>query len=81
MDLSRSAGSVCGPSVLVAIGVAGRFDGLFDASLGLKTDKGHVVTDYMDKKDKATYATSVAGVYAIGDVIGPRKVLLQEPRP
>jgi dihydrolipoamide dehydrogenase len=57
--------------VLVAIGVAGRFDGLFDASLGLKTDKGHIVTDYMEKKDKATYATSVPGVYAIGDVIGP----------
>ncbi|MFM9144580.1 MAG: FAD-dependent oxidoreductase, partial [Phycisphaerales bacterium] len=33
--------------VLVAIGVAGRFDGLFDASLGLKTDKGHIVTDYV----------------------------------
>ncbi|MFM8785574.1 MAG: FAD-dependent oxidoreductase, partial [Phycisphaerales bacterium] len=57
--------------VLVAIGVAGRFDGLFDASLGLKTDKGHIVTDYVEKKDKATYATSVPGVYAIGDVIGP----------
>ncbi len=57
--------------VLVAIGVAGRFDGLFEPSLGLKTDKGHIVTDYAEKKDKATYATSVAGVYAIGDVIGP----------
>jgi dihydrolipoamide dehydrogenase len=57
--------------VLVAIGVAGRFDGLFDASLGLKTDKGHISTDYMEKKDKATYVTSVPGIYAVGDVIGP----------
>jgi len=57
--------------VLVAIGVAGRFDGLFDASLGVKTDKGHISTDYMEKKDKATYVTSVPGIYAIGDVIGP----------
>ncbi len=56
--------------VLVAIGVAGRFDGLFDQSLGLKTEKGNIVTDYTQKQDKATYATSVPGVYAIGDVIG-----------
>jgi dihydrolipoamide dehydrogenase len=56
--------------VLVAIGVSGRFDGLFEPSLGLKTEKGAIVTDYMQAKDKATYATSVAGVYAIGDVIG-----------
>jgi dihydrolipoamide dehydrogenase len=57
--------------VLVAIGVAGRFEGLFDASLGLKTEKGHIATDYLEKKDKATYATSVPGIYAVGDVIGP----------
>lgn len=57
--------------VLVAIGVTGRFDGLFDATLGLKTEKGAIVTDFAQKKDKATYATSVSGVYAIGDVIGP----------
>jgi dihydrolipoamide dehydrogenase len=68
---SKKSESIEAEKVLVAIGVAGRFDGLFDASLGLKTDKGHVVTDYAEKKDKATYATSVPGIYAIGDVIGP----------
>jgi len=57
--------------VLVAIGVQGRTDGLFDASLGLKMDKGLIATDYREKKDKSTYQTSVPGVYAIGDVIGP----------
>lgn len=51
--------------VLVAIGVRGRYDGLFDDSLKLETFKDHI------KVDKATYATSVSGVYAIGDVIGP----------
>jgi len=57
--------------VLVAIGVQGRTDGLADASLGLKMDRGLIATDYRTIKDKATYQTSVAGVYAIGDVIGP----------
>ena len=51
--------------VLVAVGVSGEFDGLFDESLGLETDRGHI------KVDKTTYATSVPGVYAVGDVIGP----------
>ena len=51
--------------VLVAIGVMGRYDGLFDKSLGLEEFKSHI------KADKSTYATSVAGVYAVGDVIGP----------
>jgi dihydrolipoamide dehydrogenase len=33
--------------VLLAIGVVGRFDGLFDASLKLETVKGHIKTDYV----------------------------------
>ncbi|MDA1007677.1 MAG: dihydrolipoyl dehydrogenase [Planctomycetota bacterium] len=56
--------------VLVAIGVTGRFDGLVDASLGLRTVKGHIWTDYQEKA-KPTYQTSIPGIYAIGDVIGP----------
>lgn len=51
--------------VLVAIGVQGRYDGLFDDSLKLELFKDHI------KVDKANYATSVPGIYAIGDVIGP----------
>jgi len=56
--------------VLVAIGVKGRFDGLFDASLGIRVEKDHIWTDYREKKEP-TYQTSVPGIYAIGDVIGP----------
>ena len=67
-----------GDRVLLAIGVVGRFDGLFDDKLGLETVKGHIMTDYVPlgpdspSEPKALdYATSVPGVYAIGDVIGP----------
>jgi dihydrolipoamide dehydrogenase len=56
--------------VLVGIGVGGRTDGLCDESLGLEMDRGHIKTDYRDA-DEPTYATSVPGIYAIGDVIGP----------
>jgi dihydrolipoamide dehydrogenase len=56
--------------VLIAVGVAGRFDGLFDEKLGIKTEKGHIKTDYKDVPEP-TYKTSVPGIYAIGDVIGP----------
>lgn len=51
--------------VLVAIGVRGRYDGLFDDSLGIKLVKDHI------QVDKSTYQTSVPGIYAVGDVIGP----------
>ena len=56
--------------LLVAIGVAARIDGLFDDKLGLKVEKGYIVTDYKTAKEP-TYKTSVTGVYAIGDIIGP----------
>ncbi|MSR29775.1 MAG: dihydrolipoyl dehydrogenase [Phycisphaerales bacterium] len=62
-------------TVLVAVGVGARHDGLFDASLGIRIgdsgpNKGHIWTDYRDTPEP-TYQTSVAGIYAIGDVIGP----------
>lgn len=56
--------------VLVAVGVRGRFDGLFDDSLNLETFKNHIKVEYRDI-ESPTYQTSVPGVYAIGDVIGP----------
>ena len=55
--------------VLVAIGVRGRYDGLFDGSLGVETFKDHIKVDY--RRENPTYETSVPGVYAAGDVIGP----------
>ena len=63
--------------VLLAIGVKGRYDGLFDDSLGLETVRDHIKTDYTPPKpgdDPApalTYQTNIPGVYAVGDVIGP----------
>jgi dihydrolipoamide dehydrogenase len=65
--------------VLLAIGVVGRTDGLCDASLGLKVDRGHIVTDFKPagpngpgtKDEPIDYITNLPGVYAIGDVIGP----------
>jgi dihydrolipoamide dehydrogenase len=57
-------------TLLVAIGVAARMDGLCDDKLGLKVEKGYIVTDYKTSKEPS-YKTSVPGVYAIGDIIGP----------
>jgi dihydrolipoamide dehydrogenase len=60
--------------VLLAVGVVGRTDGLCDASLGLKIEKGHIQTDYIPGKTRneaIDYKTNLPGVYAVGDVIGP----------
>ncbi|USN97911.1 MAG: dihydrolipoyl dehydrogenase [Phycisphaeraceae bacterium] len=64
--------------ILLAIGVQGRFDGLFDDKLGLETAKGHIKTDYVPlgpgsptEAKALSYKTNISGVYAIGDVIGP----------
>ncbi len=60
--------------VLLAIGVKGRYDALFDASLGLETFKDNIKTDYDASKPESRaidYKTTLSGVYAIGDVIGP----------
>jgi dihydrolipoamide dehydrogenase len=62
--------SVSGDKVLVAIGVGPRCDGLFDESLGIKLDRGFIHTDAKEAEEP-TYKTSVAGIYAIGDIIGP----------
>jgi dihydrolipoamide dehydrogenase len=70
-----------GDRVLLAIGVKGRFDGCFDAGLGLATERDHIKTDFRplgwDGPGKGTtneridYRTNLPGIYAIGDVIGP----------
>ena len=61
--------------VLLAIGVRGRYDGLFDDSLGIEIVKDHIKTDYVPNDFASgakplTYQTTVEGVYAVGDVIG-----------
>ncbi len=57
--------TIKGDKVLVAIGVQGKFDGLFAPGLEVELFKHHI------KVDKRTYATSVKGLYAVGDIIGP----------
>jgi len=60
--------------LLLAVGVKGRFDGLFDDKLGLETIKDHIKTDYDPAnlgEQRIDYKTNLEGIYAIGDVIGP----------
>jgi dihydrolipoamide dehydrogenase len=68
-DASKKEAVEC-DVVLVAIGVRGRFDGLFDESLGLAVDDDRIKVDYRGT-DEPTYQTTVPGVHAVGDVIGP----------
>jgi dihydrolipoamide dehydrogenase len=56
--------------LLLAIGIQARMDGLVDDKLGLKLEKGYIKTDYRDAPEP-TYKTSVPGVHAVGDIIGP----------
>ncbi len=50
--------------VIAATGVVGNIEGLGLEALGVKTDRGCIVTDGYGR-------TNVAGLYAIGDVAGP----------
>lgn len=50
---------------LVAVGIAPNTEDLGLDKIGVKLDRGFVTVD------RATYATNVPGVYAIGDVNGP----------
>jgi dihydrolipoamide dehydrogenase len=52
-----------GDKILVSVGKAPCFDGIDVDKLGIKTEKGAIVTD-------ASLRTSVPGIYAIGDVNG-----------
>ncbi|KLN61352.1 dihydrolipoamide dehydrogenase [Kiloniella spongiae] len=50
--------------VISAVGVVGNIENLGLEALGIKTDRGCIVTDEFSR-------TNVPGVYAIGDVAGP----------
>jgi dihydrolipoyl dehydrogenase len=49
---------------ILAIGIVPNTEGIGLEALGVKTDRGHIVTDGYGR-------TNVEGVYAIGDVTGP----------
>ncbi|MFG0284138.1 MAG: dihydrolipoyl dehydrogenase [Phycisphaerales bacterium JB039] len=70
----KKAETIEADRVLLAIGVKGRFDGLFDEKLGLEIVKDHIKTDYdpaAGGEQTLDYKTNIEGVYAVGDVIGP----------
>jgi dihydrolipoamide dehydrogenase len=50
--------------VLSAVGVVGNVEGLGLDEIGVKHERGSIISD------KVTYETSVKGIYAIGDVAG-----------
>jgi dihydrolipoamide dehydrogenase len=52
--------------ILVAIGVAGNVEGLFADAVKVEIIKNHIKVD-----PKNGYVTTVPGIYAVGDVIGP----------
>jgi dihydrolipoamide dehydrogenase len=53
-------------TMLVSIGVLGNVEGVFDDKVKVELVKGHIKAD-----PKNGYVTSVPGIYAVGDVIGP----------
>jgi dihydrolipoamide dehydrogenase len=56
--------SITADRLISAVGVVGNIEGLGLEALGIKTDRGCIVTDGLGK-------TNIAGIYAIGDVAGP----------
>jgi dihydrolipoamide dehydrogenase len=68
-DESRTETVEC-DVVLVAVGVRGRFDDLFANGLGVAVEKDHIKVDYRTAA-QPTYETSVPGIFAVGDAIGP----------
>ena len=68
-DSSGEPKTIEADKLLVAIGVKGRYDGLFDDSLNLELYKDHIKVDYLTPG--IDYQTNVDGIYAVGDVIGP----------
>jgi dihydrolipoamide dehydrogenase len=66
VKIQRSTGTqeLTADVTLVAIGVQGNIENIGLETLGVRVERGHIVVDTM-------YRTSVPGVCAIGDVIGP----------
>ncbi|MFM8607893.1 MAG: dihydrolipoyl dehydrogenase [Hyphomicrobiales bacterium] len=63
-DEKGATQSITADRLISAVGVIGNIEGLGLEALGIKTDRGCIVTDGLGK-------TNVAGIYAIGDVAGP----------
>lgn len=66
VETARGTKSVEADVVLVAIGVVANVEGLFAEGVQPELVKEHIKAD-----PENGYATSIKGVYAVGDVIGP----------
>jgi dihydrolipoamide dehydrogenase len=64
IDDGKSKRSLTVERVISAVGVTGNIENLGLEKLGVKTDRGIIMVDALNK-------TSVPGIYAIGDVAGP----------
>jgi dihydrolipoamide dehydrogenase len=64
LEAGGKAETLTAERAIVAVGIQANIDGLGLEALGVKIDRGHVVTD-------GHGGTGVAGLYAIGDVAGP----------
>jgi dihydrolipoamide dehydrogenase len=60
----KGAGDQDFSHAIVAVGIVPNSEGIGLEALGVKTDRGHIVTDGYGR-------TNVEGIYAIGDVTGP----------
>jgi len=63
-DEKGATQSITADRMISAVGVVGNIEGLGLEALSIKTDRGCIVTDGLGK-------TNIAGIYAIGDVVGP----------
>ena len=61
---AKGVSTILADKVLIAIGVTGNIEDVIDKDLKLEIFKGHIKTD-------GKYQTSVPGIWAVGDVIGP----------
>ena len=64
LEVSGKSETLTAEKAIVAVGIEGNVEGLGLEALGVKIDRGHIVTDKHG-------ATNVPGLYAIGDVAGP----------
>ena len=66
IETPKGKASVEAEKMLVAIGVLGNIEGLFADDVKVEIVKNHIKAD-----PKNGYVTSVPGIYAVGDIIGP----------
>ncbi|MBV8592984.1 MAG: dihydrolipoyl dehydrogenase [Caulobacteraceae bacterium] len=64
LEADGKAETLKADAAIVAVGIEGNVENLGLEALGVRIDRGHIVADHNG-------ATTVPGLYAIGDVVGP----------